>query len=330
MKNSLLILLFFLTSCSRAPLQVRNPLMYRATKEGKVLKLIGTAHFSSDVLMPPKVVGKLIEGSQSLYVEFDETKTNDFKESIREEVRTYAPSLKDEYPDLLGQLSEKARDNLTYTLEHQKTKNYLKKYNYTYTLENISPMAVNLLIEDLIKEKKVFEVLRKTHQRNLYFRWTKSGAFGEEQKGAILDNYIEAKARSYGLPIYSLDNRRLIDPAMNLDLKGPDKINDYIVQLIEQFFGDGKDVIEYYQGTNDILELYAKGDYQGITKYFLELEEEHQKKLLYDRNKAWAKKLDEDPVYNATVAVGVMHLLGKKSLLDYLKERGFRVTIFHP
>lgn len=55
--------------------------------------------------------------------------------------------------------------------------------------------------------------------------------------------------------------------------------------------------------------------------------DEMMRELLYDRNAAWIPKIEEMHAGgDAMVAVGAMHLIGKRSVLDLLEQRGYQVS----
>jgi len=80
----------------------------------------------------------------------------------------------------------------------------------------------------------------------------------------------------------------------------------------------------------DIIEAWKIGDTKALDKFIVESMREHpkiHKKLLVDRNKVWADKLEqwlagEKDVF---VVVGAAHLIGKDSLVDLLSKKRFKV-----
>jgi uncharacterized protein YbaP (TraB family) len=81
---------------------------------------------------------------------------------------------------------------------------------------------------------------------------------------------------------------------------------------------------------SDIIEAWKIGDVKALDKFIVESMREHpkiHKKLLLDRNKQWADKLEklltgEKDVF---VVVGAAHLIGKDSLVDLLSKKRFKV-----
>jgi len=53
--------------------------------------------------------------------------------------------------------------------------------------------------------------------------------------------------------------------------------------------------------------------------------------LLFARNASWVPELEElHEAGGGFVAVGAMHLIGKRSVLDLLRQRGYKVTRLTP
>lgn len=80
----------------------------------------------------------------------------------------------------------------------------------------------------------------------------------------------------------------------------------------------------------DVKKLEAMGgDREAFTKSGRSDAEYDQmmNELLYDRNASWIPAIEKMHAEgNAMVAVGAMHLLGKRSVLDLLQQRGFKVA----
>ena len=98
------------------------------------------------------------------------------------------------------------------------------------------------------------------------------------------------------------------------------------------------------QHSRDMLAAYVAGDEQKI-EALTEAERADFKKsgrtdaeydqqmedLLFARNASWVPELEElHAKGGGFVAVGAMHLIGKRSVLDLLRQRGYRVTRLTP
>jgi uncharacterized protein len=77
--------------------------------------------------------------------------------------------------------------------------------------------------------------------------------------------------------------------------------------------------------------LWLRGDTDGLAAMFIEsMEDQPQlmERLLYERNRAWVPEIEALLARPETVivVVGVGHLAGQTSVIDLLRQRGYRVT----
>lgn len=80
----------------------------------------------------------------------------------------------------------------------------------------------------------------------------------------------------------------------------------------------------------DVIQAWKIGDTQALDKFIVESMREHpkiHKKLLIDRNKQWADKLEKllTGPKDVFVVVGAAHLIGKDSVVDLLSKKRFKV-----
>lgn len=90
-------------------------------------------------------------------------------------------------------------------------------------------------------------------------------------------------------------------------------------------------------GESNVLEMqryWREGDDAKVLKifhyYYKDISAEHNrfaKVLLYDRNRRMAERLGIVARYDGTyfVVTGALHLIGQKSILDYLRKAGFKI-----
>jgi uncharacterized protein len=78
-------------------------------------------------------------------------------------------------------------------------------------------------------------------------------------------------------------------------------------------------------------EMWLRGDADGLAGMFIEpmhAQPQLMERLLFERNRAWVPEIEallERPE-TAIVVVGVGHLAGEASVIDLLRQRGYRVT----
>ncbi len=94
---------------------------------------------------------------------------------------------------------------------------------------------------------------------------------------------------------------------------------------MEDLKDSGSDILEEY---NTLLTAYLDQNLKEL-EMLVEKEEGFDKmeaKLLTDRNDRWIKKMEEQLTKNATFfAVGAMHLVGEKGLIEQLQAAGYSV-----
>ncbi|SNS34352.1 TraB/GumN family protein [Sphingopyxis indica] len=92
-----------------------------------------------------------------------------------------------------------------------------------------------------------------------------------------------------------------------------------------------KDIDKIGPTLDTLVDQWSKGDPDGLAQTMnenMEATPDLAKRLLFDRNAAWAEQLQARMAEPGTVfvAVGAGHLAGEHSVQDYLKERGLTVT----
>ena len=91
---------------------------------------------------------------------------------------------------------------------------------------------------------------------------------------------------------------------------------------------------KYSNDTHKLIEYYFKGDYEKILKLNNKLFKEFKNKkledkILYQRNEKMAKRIDKlirnNPNKEYIFAFGLLHFLGKKSIIELLEAKGYNV-----
>jgi uncharacterized protein YbaP (TraB family) len=92
-----------------------------------------------------------------------------------------------------------------------------------------------------------------------------------------------------------------------------------------------KDISTFKQKLGQLLKSWQTGDMKSVADLLNEAMEEHPelyKRLVVDRNKRWAPKIEElaRGDKDAIVIVGTGHLAGKQSVIELLEKSGLKVT----
>ena len=138
-----------------------------------------------------------------------------------------------------------------------------------------------------------------------------------------VDIRIVDKATLWGIPVMSLESLQF---QINLFTKQPHSGKELLLSTIDEFDHSESTIHclinSWKSGDIDKLEQFA-----NITKMPPDL----HRAFLSERNLNWAQKLSETewlPKKNGDyfVVVGMLHLLGERSLLKLLESDGFRIT----
>jgi uncharacterized protein YbaP (TraB family) len=91
-----------------------------------------------------------------------------------------------------------------------------------------------------------------------------------------------------------------------------------------------QDLAQAPEFASEMVGLWRSGDAPGLQQLLFKTIDQHpdvRDRMLAQRNRAWAGKVEEliRQGESALVIVGVMHLIGPGSVVDLLRERGYRV-----
>ena len=89
------------------------------------------------------------------------------------------------------------------------------------------------------------------------------------------------------------------------------------------------DIIE--EMASRLLSSWREGDLDALADILFKSFSDHpdiRERLLIERNRRWLEKIEDlmEQQDNVLIVVGVGHLIGEESLVDFLRENGFQVT----
>ena len=89
------------------------------------------------------------------------------------------------------------------------------------------------------------------------------------------------------------------------------------------------DIIE--EMASRLLSSWREGDLDALADILFKSFSDHpdiRERLLIERNRRWLEKIEDlmEQPDNVLIVVGVGHLIGEESLVDFLRENGFQVT----
>ncbi|HEY8513675.1 MAG TPA: TraB/GumN family protein [Cyclobacteriaceae bacterium] len=154
----------------------------------------------------------------------------------------------------------------------------------------------------------------------MYARAGSLSEMEEAKSGVPLDSYFAVEARKRNKPVGTFETmeeqmRILVD---HLPLE------EQARQLVELV----KSREEMTEVQDELLSLYLRGDINGLYQLYQKYEKQFGDAswLLDDRNEKWMKQLPSMLEEGSQlIAVGALHLPGKKGLIELLRQRGYRV-----
>lgn len=199
-------------------------------------------------------------------------------------------------------------------------KGILDAHNYTVLQEKAA--AMNFPLENYAHQKPwVFLHAYESFQ----LRQT------EYKSQCGLDNIIELLAQivqkdTEGLESLDYQINQYIDSLLKIN---PDKIRQTLLEIVNVESTD-KLLDNYIQEIEFLINTVNAGDSQALASYINDWCAEDTARcesLLYARNRHWLPKIEQSLQQNqdSLVVVGAGHLVGEQSLIQLLKQKGYRV-----
>jgi uncharacterized protein len=136
-----------------------------------------------------------------------------------------------------------------------------------------------------------------------------------------VDHYFAEKARKDKKQVVALET---VDLQLELFTGLSKDEQDAMLKETLREIGDFKKIFD------DVIQAWKTGDTKALDKFIVESMRAHpkiHKKLLIDRNKQWADKLEKllAGSKDVFVVVGAAHLVGNDSVVDLLSKKRFKV-----
>ncbi len=271
---------------------INKPFFWKVTKNKQEFYLFGTMHLQvPELQILPKSLVKVIKNSDEIYTEIPM--------DITTQLQARKLAMRND--------NKKLRDILPKEL-YIEIKWYLYRVNPKLNIslfDNMKVWAVSSLLTSLKTQLKYPNMRAIDKIIYDYAKSKKKSVHGiesiEEQLG-IMDRFTRAE-----------QTIALEQALMQLNEK-----RDYNNELKEYYLkGESKALIGFIESVMFKIPKYHK------------LEDKFMKLLLYNRNIVMAKRIDailkKEPKKSYLFAFGVMHFLGKKSVIEYLKSYGYSV-----
>ena len=288
----LLTFLLSLTIFTVANEGIKNPFLWEVKKGEQTFYLFGTMHLGDPKLQTlPKALKVAIDNSDEVRTEIPMDASLQMKSAVLM-MRSDSRSLQEIIPKVL----------------YERTENYIKQINPQLNLIPFDKMkiwalaAVTSMLENQLKYPMLQAIDSEIYS---YARSKNKGVGGIET--------IEEQIRA--MDAFSLEEQVM---GLESTLDYLEQSNDFIEEMKSLYMeGDEKKMMAFIEGTMFKSEKYKK------------FEEKFMKVLLYDRNIRMAQRIElsvkENPTKRYLFAFGVMHFLGQKSVVEYLKYKGYNV-----
>ena len=289
----LLALLLTLTIFTVANEGIKNPFLWEVKKGEQTFYLFGTMHLGDPKLqMLPKALKVAIDKSDEVRTEIPMDVSFQMKSAVLM-MRSDSRSLQEIIPKAL----------------YQRTENYIKQINPQLNLVPFDKMKLWALsaVVSMLKNQLKYPMLQAIDSEIYHYAQSKNKGVGGIET-------IEEQ-------IIAMDKFTLEEQIMGLEstLDYLEQNNDFMEEMKHLYMlGDEKKMMAFIEGTMFKIEKYKK------------FEEKFMQVLLYDRNVRMAQRIEallqEDPAKRYLFAFGVMHFLGKKSVVEYLESKGYSVS----
>ncbi len=271
---------------------IKKPFLWKVSKGEGQFYLFGTMHLAEPELqILPEELIKIINSSDRIYLEVAMDVATQLKASAMA-LRSDKKRLQDILPPKLYHDCDAYIRKLS---PHMRL-DFFDKMKIWAVSSTITTLKSHLKYPNLRPIDKIIYDYARSHKIDI------RGVEKIEEQLGIMDGFTEEEQ------IISLD----------ASLKELEEKEDSIAQLKAY----------YLKGESDPLLKFMESSMFQLPQY-TKLEERFMQALLYDRNVRMAKRIDTivkyQPQKQYLFAFGVMHFLGMKSVIGYLKTYGYRV-----
>jgi len=289
----LLTLLLTLTVLATASEGIKDPFLWEVKKGKQSFYLFGTMHLGDPLMQTlPNALKTAIDKS--------------------DEVRTEIPmdaSMQMKNTALMMRCDHKSLQEIIPKPLYQRTENYLRQINPQLTLAPFDAMkvwafsAVASMLENQLKYPMLQAIDSEIYS---YAQHKNKGVGGIE----TIEEQVSA------MDTFSL-NEQIMGLESTLDYL--EQNSDFMEEMKSLYIrGDEKMMMAFIEGTMFTIEKYKK------------FEEKFMQVLLYDRNRRMAQRIErllkEQPRKRYLFAFGVMHFLGKQSIVEHFERKGYSVS----
>lgn len=279
-----------------------TPLLYKVTDtDGSCVWVLGSIHVGYPGMIPlPEYITEAYYQSDALAVECDVLASEEDADidSIMPFMYTDGTTIKDY---ISPELYEKAKDMLSES-----------SYGYVSTYDYMKPIVWWELLEYSFYEKcsmtEDYGVDRNLLQ------------MAKDEGKEILE--IESSEFQLELQAGFSDELVLLMLESTVEAMSEENCEEYKAEFFSMFDA-------WYSGDEKTLAEQVATDTEGLTPHEIELVEDFDKQMIYDRNIGMAdfaiEALESDN--NVFICVGAAHVVGEDGIIDILSEEGYQIEI---
>ena len=289
----ILTLLLTLTIFAVANEGIKNPFLWEVKKGEQTFHLFGTMHLGDPKLQTlPAALKVAIDKSDEVRTEIPMDASLQMR-SVVLMMRNDSRSLKEIIPKTL----------------YQRTEKYIKQINPQMNLVPFDKMKIWALstIASMLENQLKYPMLQAIDSEIYSYAQSKNKGVGGIE---TIEEQINA-----------MDKFTLEEQIMGLEstLDYLEQNSDFMEQMKSLYMqGNEKKMMAFIEGTMFKVEKYKK-----FEKKFMQV-------LLYDRNVRMAQRIEtllkENQTKRYLFAFGVMHFLGKKSVVEHLESKGYSIS----
>ena len=289
----ILTLLLTLTIFAVANEGIKNPFLWEVKKGEQTFYLFGTMHLGDPKLQTlPAALKVAIDKSDEVRTEIPMDASLQMR-SVVLMMRNDSRSLKEIIPKTL----------------YQRTEKYIRQINPQMNLVPFDKMKIWALstIASMLENQLKYPMLQAIDSEIYSYAQSKNKGVGGIE---TIEEQINA-----------MDKFTLEEQIMGLEstLDYLEQNSDFMEQMKSLYMqGNEKKMMAFIEGTMFKVEKYKK-----FEKKFMQV-------LLYDRNVRMAQRIEtllkENQTKRYLFAFGVMHFLGKKSVVEHLESKGYSIS----
>lgn len=310
-----LFFLFLFVACATPPKKLDKPFYWTAKYQDKTYHFLGTMHAGFSIRSLPESILNDLKEAEIVAIEVTPEILTEAKKIETDKATKFVKKAYDYYPDLKTKLKPKTWEHLSFTLEQDEVKKFLKDTKVSQPNNHIHPAMILIMTTHFLQKNASYLFHPDLFGQNT----TYSSLSVFEERNSVMDSEIYQYCVQVNKPIIPMDTPQLVSAAMD-SFKG-----DVGIGLIEKIYGNAVDAREEMQQLVKVQKMYQKGDEAEMAKMMSELKE-LKTPILSKRNQHWFKVLSVLKQKDIFVAAGTLHFIGDQSLIKLFEKAGAKIN----